>query len=248
MSTPPQNTPPQPTWSSEARTVASLLLFAHLFALLVAVTTYTRPSPLQQRLHELFDPYLRNLHLTAYPVSYPFARYHLTHALPSDVDYVCQIEFQDAAGVAHTETIPPAGLRLPIRSRRYQLLANATGTLADDEAFEEIAGILPKAIAGSILRQHGASAGVFKCRAHEVPFLEDMGNVESGRRQVLANYRDVYEAQVLVSAERVDLLRKSQTLEVAPVERGARGPSASGQPGTNQRPPGERAAPNQRRP
>ena len=105
------------------------MLFVHLFAVVVAVTTYTRPSQLQRQLHELFAPYLRNLHLTAYPVSYPFARYYLTHALPSDVDFACQVEFQASPGETQTISIPPEGLQPLVRYRRYQLLANATGTL-----------------------------------------------------------------------------------------------------------------------
>src|SRR5262245_51297481 len=93
----PQSEPPIP-WSSERRSWASLLLFIHLFAIVVAVTTYTRPSGLQVRLHALFAPYLRNLHLTPYPNSYPFARFHLTHGGRTDVDFTCEIDVQTSDG------------------------------------------------------------------------------------------------------------------------------------------------------
>jgi hypothetical protein len=209
---------PQVVWGGEARTAASLLLFAHLFAVVVAVTAFTRPSFLQQRLHELFDPYLRNLHLTAYPASYPFARYQLTHALPTDVDFSCRVEYPAADGQEQSITIPQSDLQPPIRRRRYQGLFNAAGTLAEDESNEDAAGILPKAIGGSILKQHQAKQGTIRLRAHYLPEIEDMADIQSGRRDPRANDRDVYEAQVFVTGARVDVLRKATTLEVAPVE------------------------------
>ena len=215
---------PKPTWGPEARTTASLLLFAHLFAVIVAVTSYTQPSFLQQRLHELFAPYLRNLHLTAFPTSYPFARYHLTHAQATDVDFVCQVEFESSDGTQQTVTLPAAGLQPLVRYRRYQLLANAAGALASYEVDEDAGSILPKTIGGSILKRHNVTQGVIRLRGHLLPEIEEMGSIESGNRQPLENYSDVYEAQVIVSRGRVDLLRRSTTLEVAPVEQAPSGP------------------------
>jgi hypothetical protein len=216
---------PPPVWSAQARSWVSLLLFMHLFAVGVAVTTYTRPSGLQENLHRLFDPYLRTLHMTAFPVSYPFARYHLTHAMPSDVDFICEVDVAAADGTPEKVTIPPAGLKPLIRYRRYQALANAVGTLAQPEGDEEFSGILPKAIAGAILKQRGATQGVIRVRAHYLPELSALGQSEQARRRALENYADIYEAQVLVSDGSVELLKKSNKLESAPVESR---PSASG--------------------
>jgi hypothetical protein len=209
--------PPAPVWGSEARTAASLILIVHLFAVVVAVTTYTRPGPLQERLHDLFDPYLRNLHLTAYPVSYPFARFHLTHALPNDVDFTCQVEFSKD-GKSETVSVPEPGLQPLVRYRRYQALANAAGTLADTEANEDFNAILPKSIAGSILRSRGATQGVFRCRAHYLPELEAVTEGDDGRPKAPVNDATIYEAQVLVGERTVDVLRKSETLDVAPAD------------------------------
>lgn len=214
----PSEPPPPIAWSSEARSIASLLIFIHLFALLVAVTTYTRPSELQLRLHDLFSPYLRTLHLTAYPVNYPFARYHLTHALPTDVDYNVQVDLKGADGQTETVSVPAAGLQPLIRHRRYQALANAAGTLADEESNEDYSGILPRAIAGAILKSQGATQGQVRCRAHYLPELEAMAEVDAGRREALDNYSNTYEAQVFISGNSVELLKKSRTLDVAPVE------------------------------
>lgn len=223
-----QTPPPQPpvAWSSEVRSLVSLLLFVHLFVLFVAVTTYTRPSGLQQRLHEVFAPYLRALHLTAYPATYPFARYHLTHASPTDVDFTCEVDYQTPEG-PQTVTIPARPLWPRIRQRRYQALANATGYLTDEEADEDLGGVLPRAIAGSVLKSHGATEGTFRCRAHYLPLLEQMGEVDAGRQGPLENFRVTYEAQVIAAGGTVELLKKSTTLEVAPIETRPANPSGN---------------------
>ncbi len=215
--------PGQPTWSPELRTWVSLLLFAHLFALVVAVTTYTRPSGLQVRLHNLFEPYLRNLHMTVYPVSYPFARYYLAHATPNDFDYSVEVEFQGSAG-PETVTIPRDHLQPLVRYRRYQALANAMGVLSQPEGNEDLAGILPKAIAAAVLKQHGAQQGTLRCRPNHLPIQEALRQLNEGRRETFEE-PGKYEAQVFVTPSGVELLKKNATLEVAPVERASKTPS-----------------------
>jgi hypothetical protein len=209
---------PQPTWSPEVRTWVSLLLFAHLFAVVVAVTTYTRPSGVQEQLHAFFGPYLRTLHLAVFPVTYPFARYHLTHASPSDVDFSCEVEIKNKNGSAEKITLPDLTLQPLVRYRRYQAMVNAMGSLAEGESNEELGSILPRAIAGSILKQRDAAQGTIRCRAHYLPAIETMASTQPGGRGPADNYRDVYEAQVFASGGGIELLKKSTTLEVAPVE------------------------------
>lgn len=217
-----RNSPPDLPWSPEARTWVSLLLFAHLFAVVVAVTTYTRPSLLQDRLHGVFSLYLRNLHLTALPVTYPFARFHLTHAGPGDIDFSVDIDARKPDGSTETVTIPPVVQPL-VRFRRYQALANAAGALASDDVDETGASILPKAIAGSVLARQQATGGTLRIQGHGLPEIEDMASLENLARAARQNVTNVYEAQVIVSPAGVELLKTSTTLEVAPVETAPRG-------------------------
>jgi hypothetical protein len=241
MSASAEPSTPQPVWSSETRTWVSLVLFAHLFAVVVAVTSYTRPSLLQQRLHDLFVPYLRNLHLTALPNSYPYARFHLTHGGSSDVDYQVEVDVERADGSAATASIPSGPLQPLIRLRRYQALANAAGTLAAGEFAEEYTSILAKAIAASVLKQENATGGTIRIRALGLPTEADMTGLSGVARAARENVSDVYEAQVLVGPLGVELLRRSTTLEIAPIE-GARTPTTppasapATAPGSNARP------------
>ncbi len=222
MTVPTETPTPAPTWSAETRTWVSLLLFVHLFAVVVAVTTYTRPSMLQERLHDLFEPYLRNLHLTALPNSYPFARFHLTHAGTTDVDFSIEIEAQRAEGTSDVIKLPPTPLQPLIRFRRYQALTNATGSLATGEMGDAVTSILPKTIAGEVLRRENAEGGVIRIRSLGLPDFDDMGSLAAMARAARENVTNVYEAQVIISPDSVELLRKSTTLEVAPVESGNR--------------------------
>jgi hypothetical protein len=217
------NHDPQLQWGPETRTWVSLLLFVHLFMLFVAVTTYTRPSTLQTRLHELFAPYLRNLHLTAYPVTYPFARYHLTHATESDADFFVEVDVQKPDGSSELVTIPADGLQPLVRFRRYQALADVAGTLASGELGEGASTILPKLIAASVLARHQASGGSVRIRAHRLPDIDVLFDLEAVARAARENVNTTYEAQVITSAAGVELLRKSTTLEEAPVESRPRG-------------------------
>jgi hypothetical protein len=230
MTTNPDSPPPQLPWSPETRAWVSLLLFAHLFAVIVAVTTYTRPSLLQERLHDLFDPYLRNLHLTALPVSYPFARFHLTHAASGDVDFSVEVDVQKPDGSNEVVTLPAADLQPLVRFRRYQALANATGTLATGDFGEAASSILPKAIAGSVIARREATGGLVRIRAHGLPDIDDLANLEAVARAARENVSNTYEAQVIVSPAGVELLKKSTTLEVAPVESGPRRGAAPSRP------------------
>jgi hypothetical protein len=218
----PPSSPTPPVWSTEARTWASLALFIHLAAVFVAVTTFTRPSELQDELHQLFAPYLRNLHLTPYPVTYPFARYHLTLGSDSDAEFTCEVDFDQNDAGAQTVAIPTRGVQPGIRYRRYQAMSNAAGAMAVDEQSEDLSGILPGAIAGGVLRQHGATSGVVRVRGHFPPDLERMTEAAASGNNPLENYRVVYEAQVFVNPTGVEVLKKSQKLETAPSEKSKR--------------------------
>jgi len=222
------NAAPQPQWSPEARTWASLLLFVHLFAVFVAVTAYTRPSGLQQRLLPLFEPYLTNLYLSPTHPTYPFARYYLTHAGPADVDFSCEVDVDQAD--TGTIVIPNPDLWPAVRFRRYQALANTAGYLTQPEGEENLAGILPKAIAAGILKQHGQTQGVVRVQAH---FLAP---IDSPTRADRGPVTTQYEGEVFATGGLFDLHKRSPTLEVAPLEGGAksRGPTGGAAPKRSQ--------------
>lgn len=218
---------PPITWSSETRTWVSLLLFAHLFAVAVAITSYTRPSNLQRRLHGVFQPYLRNLHLTALPNSYPYARFHLGHAGETDVDFRVEVVPRGATDPEAVFSLPQTPLQPLVRLRRYQALANATGTLGSGELGDAVPSVLPKAIAAYGLRELGAQGGEIRIQALGAPDFEQLNNPTAIERASRENVDNVYEAQVIVGPTGVELLRKATTLEIAPIEGAGRKDAAA---------------------
>lgn len=204
------------------RTVVSLLIFVHLFLVAIAFTSYSSASALQQRLLQVFAPYLKTFSFDVNRTYGASARYHLTHALQTDVDYAVEV---DAKINGRTEQvfIPPADIWPHQRRQRYQALANATGWLFEDPVAQSV---LPRAIAGGVLESLGASQGTIRVRAHYLVSLENMSSASPAQRDPYAPgyYNTVYEAAVLVSDGNVDLLKRSAAAETAPVDQGRKQP------------------------
>jgi hypothetical protein len=230
MPDPDSNASPPIAWSPETRTWVSLLLFVHLFALGVAITAYTRPSNLQRRLHEVFQPYLRNLHLTALPNSYPYARFHLGHGGATDVDFRVEVTPRRAGDSETAFELPSSPLQPLVRLRRYQALANAAGTLGSGELGDALPSLLPKTIGAYALRQLGVSSGEIRIQSLGAPDFEQLNNPTTIERASRENVNNIYEAQVIQGPAGVELLRKATTLEIAPIEGagGARAPASEG--------------------
>ncbi len=109
--------------------------------------------------------------------------------------------------------------------RRYQALANAAGTLATGDEGDAASNILPKAIAASVLKHHEAEGGTIRVRALGLPDIDEVTSLADIERAARDNVSTVYEAQVIVGPTSVELLRKSTTLEAAPVESRSRPPT-----------------------
>lgn len=203
------------------RTTISLLLFMHLFGLTIGLAAYASPSSLQTRLKSFFGTYLQTLNFDFYNS----ARLYLTHASPTDIDFSIEVSSKNAQGETETLTIPPAGLFPAQRTQRYQALANAAGNLATGEQIdEEMAAVLPKSIAASLLARQGATSGTVRVKAHYLMAIEDFESTTIARRDPFdpSRYTTSYEAQVLVRPDGVDLLKTSAAGEVAPVDKGSK--------------------------
>jgi hypothetical protein len=202
------------------QTFLSLLLFVHFFGIAVALSSYTMASQLQQRLLEVL-PYLKTFNFDLTHTYASPAKLHLTHGSATDIDFSVEIIAHHADAESETIVIPPAGLLPPQRSRRYQALANVMGSLVGNE---EVEAMLPKTVAGAILRQAGSKRGTIRIKAHYLATMDDLSSSKPERRDPLgpAFYSTVYEAQVLVSKDSVNLLKSAAVGEVAPVERSGR--------------------------
>jgi hypothetical protein len=209
---------PPANGSSPVRTIISLLIFIHLFGVSLAMLSYTAASPVEQRILQIL-PYLKALDIDPIHTYPSLARWHLTHSMPTDVDYAVEVTAIKSDGGSQTINIPPPGIWPAQRLRRYQSLANVMGNFVENEEYESL---LPKAVAGSILRRAGSKRGTIRIIAHDLPTMEDLQSGRPERRDANSSTyrRRVYEAQVLVGDNgAVNLLKASAAGEVAPVER-----------------------------
>ena len=203
---------------AEIRTVITLVLIVHLFAVTVALAAYTQPSPLLANLRDLLSPYNAALSFDVFHLYYGGSRWHLTHGAPTDVDYTVVVETKMHDGSVRTTTVPPPDVQPPIRRRRYQALANAIGSAAGNEQLEII---LPRTVAGSLIKRADAKRGTVTVRAF-TPGPQDVYTDEYLLRSPFnATASTVFAADVLVEGGQVDVVKKASALEVAPAQGGA---------------------------
>jgi len=200
--------------SPGVRTAINLALFAHLFAIVVATAAYTNPSTLLSRLASVLAPYLQTLNFDVGHVNYRNeARYYLSQGTESDTDYILEVGATSSDGTTHTFSLPEPTV-WPGQRYRQQVLANVTGRLTgrDDVQLE-----LLRAVAGRILKDQDATRGNVRCRSRNLPDLPEPG---AAVQQPAIEFATAMEAQVIVTGNEVDLLKKSQSAgEVAPVGR-----------------------------
>jgi hypothetical protein len=210
--------------SAGVRSTLSLVLFIHLFAIAVALSSYTNPSGVQSRLREMLAIYAQNLNFDLNQNAYNVARFHQTHATPSDVDFQITIESADGS---RKQLIPEDSLFPPLRQRRYQSLANAIGNMAESEEYQ---AVLPRAIAASVLNDWNVKSGKFLCRGHFLPDIEFRASSDPKVQDPYSEtyYRTAYEATVVVTPDQVYVNKISTARDVAPVEQspgaGGKGP------------------------
>lgn len=207
------------TLSEGVRTTINLLLFIHLFAVAVAVTSYTNPSSLQVRLRETLAPYLQSFNFDLVPNAYNAAIFHLTHATEDDVDFTIEIDGRRTDGTTPKQTIPPPGLWPPERRRRYQALANAVGALCGND---ELRLVLPSAIAGGVARQLALTKGSIRVRGHLLQDVTDFDSADPARRDPYGEnfFRTALEGSVVISPTEAIVIPKAAAGEVAPVDKG----------------------------
>ena len=139
------------TWNSTARSIASLVLFIHLFCLAVALTANQAPSPLQERLLFVFRPYTQLLN---FDVS--FVRFDLTQETADDADQ--RIEYLPegrAVTDADAWVLLSGGIRGSDRQHRYQRLATLMSFFRARED-DSTTAVLASAVATHLYQQrHG---------------------------------------------------------------------------------------------
>jgi len=208
---------------STLQSVGSVLLFAHLFFLVVAMSANQAPSAVQDRLLSVFRPYVRLLN---FDVS--FTRFHLTHAAAIDAEHRIEYLPQGAdPGDANAWVPLLQGVHGSDQLARYQRLGDLLAMLgaADDgTASAEIAS----AVSTNLLRQGGISVEQLRSQRHLLQSPEDLTGTNLDRRDPndASYFQEVYRAQVLdLGGDRLGVQKVESLSQVAPSVSG-RKPSA----------------------
>lgn len=202
------------------RTVLSLVLFLHLFALFIAVASNARPvSALRAQLGTVpgVKPYLQTLMMD---LSYT---YHLTYAQGLDFDHFFEVEL-DWQGTtnpqAKTLVLPQPNTRPNIRFRRYRDLVQAAAVLISEEVDESR---LPHVIASRLLSEAGVEEGVhrIRCRRRLPLRMEEAGSPDLAERDPSrpALFETIYEADLKFYRGELILTKAAGALETAPLKK-----------------------------
>jgi len=203
--------------SQGARTAISFLLFLHLFALAVAVLSNRPASGLLQGLRRVpaVTEYLQLLNMD---LSY---RFHLMLVDDLDMDFFIEADLQTPEGERRQVVLPAPDLKPGIRYRRQERLAwqVASQTLLARSGASPGDGLVPQAIATTLLAENGAIGGVIRCRGHLLQSPDQAASLDPAVRDPYAPrfYRTVYEANVRISDGEVLLVRTGERGETAPV-------------------------------
>lgn len=205
--------PDSPGASSPLQSAGSVLLFGHLFFLVVAMSANQAPSALQERLLSVFRPYVRLLN---FDVSY--TRFHLTHAAVVDAEH--RVEYLPAGASPQDNdawVLMTAGARGSDRLARYQRLGDLLAMLGSGD--DGTASALIASAVGTNLTREGNPVEQIRSRRHLLQDPEDLSGVDTSRRDPndASFFMEVYRAQVLdLGGARLGVQKVEQRSQVAP--------------------------------
>jgi hypothetical protein len=146
--------------------LASLIVFVHLFCVLIALGANLTASPLQLRVLQIFRPYLQLLNFDP-----EFTLFHFTHAGPNDVDHRWEVlaAADPAADDSAWQALPDAGrFHGSDDYRRRQRLARFQSEQSDVDAVggEAAAAELARSVAEYFVHRRGLTVQEIRCRRH----------------------------------------------------------------------------------
>jgi hypothetical protein len=172
----PSNASDPPRLSQGVRTILSLVLFVHLFALGVAMLSNPRDgmtSPLLLRLGGIrfLSGYLQLLWMDlGYDYFHTYGYNEFVASISSD--HQAEIELKMADGSTQTIVSPPVDLPA-FRARRYTNLWNSAGRTVGESGVESV---LPDMVAESLLRQRGAEMATIRIQRRLPLTIEQAGS------------------------------------------------------------------------
>ena len=189
--------------SEGVRTVASLMLFIHLFCVAVVLSSNFIPSPLQQKLVAVVSPYTKSLHLDP-----NFVPFQLTSG-DEGFGQLHQWQVIENGKIIHQ--FPHLQHKAGFQRLRHDMYARVGGYYGIDDALDdEVPAAMANALAKYVFtnRQGDGNRLLLRC----VRYVEDPDSVSDKD-----NVTNMYEADVwLTKSGQVNLLKRTEARRSAP--------------------------------
>jgi hypothetical protein len=197
------------------RSIASLLLFIHVFCLFVALTSSTRDfSVLQVRLTNAVAPYILFTKVA------PNAPYDLTNGTEASMDHFVEVEITSGAQKGEVIRLPQGRVGGSPVQRRLEILARTMGFTSYLGA-EQNTAAFAKSLGGAVLSQGDNQEVIVRCKRFEPQARErDTTNPATPDDPTDPAYeRLAYQARVWRDRSgQVQLLKIEEKKVVAPLE------------------------------
>lgn len=204
-------------WSANQKSVASLVLFIHLFCMAVALGANHAPSALQNRLLTVFRPFTRLLNFDVSQI-----RFDLTQEAPDDTDPRIEYLPPGKNPVESGDWVPVGrGMRGSDRWTRYQRLANLLGIAGTGEDTDSAARVT-QAVGEYLAIRQGVELSQIRCRRHQLQLRsEAAGAGERRNPDDPSFFQEAYRAQVAVDKTTREVLvqKVEERGQVAPPTR-----------------------------
>jgi hypothetical protein len=200
--------------NATVRSIASLVLFIHLFCLFIALTSNYYLSPLQIALVNAIGPYIQLIKLK------PTAPYHLTDASELSDDHFLEVEVVAGPQPGEIIRLPESRVGASPTGRRGEFFARTIGATTYMGADPNTAA-LAKAVGAHILAQDGAEEVIVRLkRLRPQDRVRDRTNPATPADPTAEAYvNTAYQARVWRDRMgQVQLLKIEEKKVVAPLE------------------------------
>jgi hypothetical protein len=203
------------------RTLISLLLFVHLFALAVIVLAHTGQSELAAQVRQrvpLLQPYLRRLWMDH---TYTYSDYvNPQPTVRLDAQYHLEVDYEYADGSTRRLELPGNGDWLETRLRRYLTLARSMAAVAGEDIEAEYASMLAS---GLLAEDRDAVSLRLACVERFTPTTseEPPDHPNAVRGDDGAYYATVYRCRAWINDEdgSIEIKKEEASRRLSPVKR-----------------------------
>jgi hypothetical protein len=243
--------------SQTVRTVVSLLVFVHLFALLAAVLSNPQDGMASRLLFKLgnvrfLSGYTEALWMeSAYDFFHTYGNNDFVIALGTD--HRLEADLTLANGETRTVSVPEVGRFPGVRYQHYKNLCNNSARTVGQQGAESL---VPAAVLERLMRSHEATAGTIRMKRHLLQTMDQVSSSDSKTRDPndARYWRVIYSGYGTLRNGRFTYQKLEDAGTTAPVggasaaAPAASAPASSAPPPSTTAPPPSTAAPPPARP